>query len=297
MNNELIYDKHMAKAKKVISWVQNWRCTVAEVAYALSFLVNFALGKLLHVFSQEDEVYNYYNDKGNIFNQWFVKKGWGWTTLVIVVFFAIELSRRPNAKVLAAAILRYIIATFWWVLFTQWCFGHPIMDRVFLYTGGKCTSIDPDRFSRFSGGFPLVHLFQEVNGNFESRNVSSSTCRHLRGSWEGGHDPLGHVFLLVHSSLYLFHEIKPYWPGWAALVAKVRSGRQSGKNEGDRAVRVLRSAPQVAAIALLGLWWFMLLMTNMYFHLLAEKLVGLFFGYFGVAVVYYVPRWVNPQRV
>ena len=43
---------------------------------------------------------------------------------------------------------------------------------------------------------------------------------------------------------------------------------------------------------LIGLWWFMLLMTNIYFHLSLEKLVGLGFGYIGVAGLYWIPRWL-----
>lgn len=295
MNNEAIYDQHMAKAKHSMRLLERWRCTFAELAYAASFLLNFLLGKLLHVLSQEEEVYNYYNDKGNIFNQWFVKKGWGWTTFVIVLFYGVELAKRPDGKVVTRAIVRYALATIWWILFTQWCFGHPIMDKIFLFTGGKCSNIASERVSWLNGEL-MVSLFQETNGAFESRQVSSSTCRRLRGTWEGGHDPLGHVFLLVHSSLYLFHEIKPYWQGWSVFLRKLQANiRASSKSAVERAVAVVRTTPQVAVVLLLSLWWFMLLMTNMYFHLLTEKLVGLIFGYAGVAAVYYAPRWLHRQ--
>lgn len=296
MNNEATYNRHMATAKRTLSYLDTLKLTLAEAAYVSSFILNFILGKLLHVFSQKEEVYNYYNDKGNIFNQWFVKKGWGWTTFVIILFYSVEFSRRPDRRVMAKAAMRWILATIWWILFTQWCFGHPIMDKVFLFTGGKCSNINQERLDRFGGNGASFSLLQLLDGSFESRLVSSSTCRRLKGTWEGGHDPLGHVFLLVHSSLYLFHEIKPFWQGWASLLRNVQiSVRASTKSLSERVTDIIRTTPQVAVVLLLALWWFMLLMTNMYFHLLAEKLVGLLFGYFGVVAVYYMPRWVNRQ--
>lgn len=263
---------------------QKLRISVAELAFILSFALNFAIGKLLHLYSDQSEVYNYYNDKNNLFNQYFVKKGWAWTTMVIIFFYAVVVLRRknePSQRVLITAIARYFAATLWWALFTQWCFGLPIMDRVFVYTGGKC--VVPD-------GKHWAHLFEEIDGMFHSQKVSSFACRSLRGSWEGGHDPLGHVFLLVHSSLYLFFEIKPYWRGWSQFRRNIE--RLRGPNFPAKLVDTLNTTPQIAAVMLMALWWFMLLMTNMYFHLIAEKLVGLLFGYAAIGVVYILPRWL-----
>lgn len=289
-SNEVTYDKHMALIHRLS---RRWksRFTVAEVMYSLSFVLNFAVGKLLHVFSQPEEVYNYYNNKGNIFNQWFVKKGWAWTTGVILLFYVAECSKPAfRRQLLAGAFLRWAAATFWWILFTQWCFGIPIMDKVFLLSGGKCAAITGDRLSSFSD---KPQLFQLAGELYESKRISSATCRQLKGSWEGGHDPLGHVFLLVHSSLYLFHETKPFWKGWGFLYERwISFARETDRTNFVAKIRVfVTSSPSVVVLALLGLWWFMLLMTNMYFHSLAEKLVGLVFGYIGVAVVYWAPRW------
>lgn len=289
-SNEATYDRHMAQLEKI---AQKWksRLTLAEVAFSLSFVFNFALGKLLHVFSEPEEVYNYYNNKGNIFNQWFVKKGWAWTTGVIVIFYAAEYSKPVFRRhLLLGAFLRWAAATFWWVLFTQWCFGVPIMDKVFLLSGGKCAAISSDKVASFTNQF---HLFQAAGELYESKVISSSTCRRLRGSWEGGHDPLGHVFLLVHSSLYLFHETKPFWQGWGDLYENGASfvKKANRTNVATRFRLFVRASPSAVVVALLSLWWFMLLMTNMYFHSLGEKLVGLAFGYIGIAVVYWAPRW------
>lgn len=281
----MIYDRHASRLESASKFLNLMQLTVLEVIYAASFVVNFVLGKLLHLFSQEEEVYNYYNNKGNIFNQWFVKRGWGWTTVVIAIFYAIEYYKKQKIRWSYVAI-RYIVATAWWIAFTQWCFGLPIMDKVFVLTGGKCANISSDRLPG------QIALFLQNGDVFESNSITSFACRKLKGSWEGGHDPLGHVFLLVHSSLYLFHEIKPFWPGWNGLWLHLQRFRQSeSKLIGLR--DLLIGLPLLIVVQLLSLWWFMLLVTNMYFHSLAEKLVGLTFGYFAVAAVYYVPRYAR----
>lgn len=306
---------HLLAANRWLHSLHRHKITPSEFLYISSFLVNFIVGKLLHLFSQKEEVYNYYNDKGNVFNQYFVKKGWGWTTLVIVFFYTMKAlpavsstplkkggdTEAPNkagktlkitVSHLLVALFRYFVATFWWILFTQWCFGIPLMDKVFLLTGGKCGRIPLDNLSKFMNGKLLdLQFLKKIDELYESTAVSSQQCRKLRGSWEGGHDPLGHVFLLVHSSLYLFFEVKEHWGGLGRLVNDVRRTFRREQPTLD-AVSFLRRNPEVPIILLMALWWFMLLMTNMYFHLLAEKLVGLAFGYFGVVVMYLVPRWM-----
>lgn len=301
---------HLTLLDGYLNNVRRHRITPSELTYILSFVFNFATGKLLHLFSQKEEVYNYYNNKGNIFNQYFVKKGWGWTTAVILFFYIVKVSftnirsgkptddtlerthtRRLSTIHLLGAAFRYFCATLWWVLFTQWCFGLPIMDKVFLLTGGKCTGISEEKIaSHLNGKLLDSKVFQKIDQIYESSSVSSMVCRRLRGSWEGGHDPLGHVFLLVHSSLYLFFEMKQHWSGFGALIGDIRLLFQLG-NRRLNVWAFLKRNPEAPLILLMALWWYMLLMTNMYFHLLAEKLVGLAFGYFGIFVVYLAPRW------
>lgn len=290
MLNQEVYDRHYNAIKLLTSKLTALRITIYELLYILSFAVNFVVGKTLHVFSLKEEVYNYYNDKGNVFNQVFVKKGWGWTTLVITIFYAIRVVKSERkVPLVVGAILRWLVATFWWVLFTQWCFGLPIMDKVFLWTGGKCANIAGDRIASLAFVQLVSQLVEEAF--YESTQISSSTCRRLRGTWEGGHDPLGHVFLLVHSSLYLFHEIQTSWPGWLNLMARLRSSRARGG-----VVATVLDTPSLVVVWLLAMWWFMLLMTNMYFHSLAEKIMGLLAGYLGVFAVYYVPRYVGKKK-
>ncbi|KAJ8139592.1 hypothetical protein OY671_007196 [Metschnikowia pulcherrima] len=293
MSSVSVYQRHADKVTALSNRLTKYKVSLAEVVFDLSFVANFIVGKLIHVFSQEEEIYNYYNNKGNFFNQWFVKKGWGWTTAAILVFYVVHLQKSPHnrVKIALGAISRWAIATFWWVLFTQWCFGLPIMDKVFVLTGGKCASIPTTTVTTGFNG--LNRAFYLVGENYESVSVTSYNCRKMKGSWEGGHDPSGHVFLLVHASLYLFHEIRQFWPGWEEFISHAKETALVREIAVKQRVKsAVWALPHAPIMLLLALWWFMLLVTNMYFHSLAEKLVGLAFGYMGVIVVYYAPRYL-----
>lgn len=178
---------------------------------------------------------SFFADKRNFINQWFVKRGWLWFTLCYVA--AVFRQKKPHWKHI---VLRYVVATLWWVIFAQWLFGAPLMDRIFVWTGGQCS------------GDTVV--------------TTSRACRLTGGTWSGGHDPSGHIFIIVHSSLVLLMEL---WPG-------IKADRSlSNTSIGER-----------ISLSLLVLWGWMLLMTSVYFHSIPEKLSGLFLGLLEVAVVY-----------
>lgn len=306
--NDDKYDRHFQAISQFSDNVsKTLKVSVSELVFLLSFVANFFVGKLIHLTSQKEEVYNYYNNKRNVFNQIFVKRGWGWTTLIIVLFYSCLLytsnhpkiqGKQQRIQVIKRGVVNYAIATVWWVLFTQWCFGLPIMDKVFVWTGGKCTSIDQGVLLRHNPSFGASGVFAQIEADlsYESSRITSYMCRRLKGSWEGGHDPSGHVFLLIHSSLYLFLEALPFWVSWKTLyqnlfllVQKLRTGHA---NKPQLLLSFVLHSPHVLVLLLIGLWWFMLFMTNIYFHSIAEKLVGLVFGYLGIFVVYYCPRWL-----
>lgn len=307
-SNHDIYDRHFQKIEKSADSIsKRIRLSIGELIFLASFIANFFLGKLIHVTAQHEEVYNYYNNKRNLFNQLFVKKGWGWTTLIIVMFYSFLIygdnhpsvhTKQQRISVLKKAIFNYAIATIWWVLFTQWCFGLPLMDKVFVWTGGKCTGIAQEKLANHVPSYGSSSIFTEVESGlgYESRAITSYMCRKLRGSWEGGHDPSGHVFLLIHSSLYLFLEALPFWSSWALLKHHlcqfVSSWRLASASKPKSIISLFAQSPHAVVIPLISLWWFMLFMTNIYFHSIGEKLVGLVFGYVGLSVVYYVPRWL-----
>lgn len=290
--NAAKYDHH----KKLLKTFGNllntkYKLTVIETVFLGSFLINFFVGKIIHFTSQHEEVYNYYNDKNNILNQLFVKKGWLWTTVVIsMLYIGAYISNHPHVssintgKVAIRAIVNYAISTIWWWLFTQKCFGLPLMDKIFLWTGGKCVNVQAENLGSHA------QFFTQVADVYESNSVGSVACRRVRGSWEGGHDPSGHVFLMVHLSLYLFFEMMQFIDGdvltkWKSFYSKFKA-KPSISSLG----LFVLNHPYLPALWLVGLWWFMLLMTNIYFHTILEKLVGLGFGYL-ISLVYLVPRW------
>jgi len=110
------------------------------------------------------------------------------------------------------------------------------MDWTFLVTGGKCQLVDTDpmRAKEEMGTVQMV--------------FTSAACKVAGGKWSGGHDLSGHVFLLTHASLFLWSELLPI------LSLSGAAGWES-----------------VGVLALLGLWWWMLLMTGVYFHTWLEK--------------------------
>ncbi|EJS43788.1 scs3p [Saccharomyces arboricola H-6] len=84
-------------------------------------------------------------NKDGLVNSLFVKKGWFWTSLVgwwcIIRYCAIPAATARGRRTrIAQSFKRYAILTIWWYVFTQgiWFGVAPIMDLVFVYTGGHC---------------------------------------------------------------------------------------------------------------------------------------------------------------
>lgn len=196
---------------------------------------------------------SYFSNKRNIFNVLFVKQGWLWTTIVYVLH-AVHTIRTFGANNKLGGPVKYVIrysaAMIWWLFFTQWLFGLPIMDRVFVITGGTCEGVDVENLG----------------------TVTSALCRARGGVWIGGHDPSGHTFLMVHSSLMLWFELLP-----------------TIKFDSSTPLPLMNKI----SLAVLALWWWMLLMTAIYFHSFFEKLGGLVWGYIEVLVVYVLARRVT----
>ncbi|KAL2104570.1 hypothetical protein VUR80DRAFT_10248 [Thermomyces stellatus] len=188
----------------------------------------------------------------------------------------------------ARAVVRWGLATGWWILVTQWCFGPPIIDRGFRWTGGKCEVVE----GKVEGGeADMGEVFTAV------------ACRAVGGRWHGGHDISGHVFLLVLGTGFLLQEL-----GWVVARWTGRHGEertvvmtdgavksagvesQTLVGEGQAADSLGLGGRVVAAVIALNLW--MLLMTAIYFHTWVEKLTGLITALVGLYAVYIVPRFV-----
>lgn len=164
------------------------------------------LGQFMNKFSPIETIENYFTSPGNIVNTYYVKKGWFWT---IAIYFCVSFryysKETVNKKLLIRSLLRVFFFTICWFFFTQWFFGAPIMDKVFVWTGGQCANVNQDKIP------DALKRYFKVSADiapdlFQSAAVSSATCRLLKGNWDGGHDPSGHVFLLTLSVIILILE-------------------------------------------------------------------------------------------
>ncbi|KAJ9136817.1 Inositol phospholipid biosynthesis protein [Pleurostoma richardsiae] len=239
---------------------------------------------------------SYFARKDNVFNTLFVKRGWAW---VSAAFFGFLLTHpalaEPRRR--AAAVARWALVTGWWVLVTQWCFGPAIIDRGFRITGGKCEVVE----NKLEEG--------EVDGVGEV--FTAVACKASGGSWRGGHDISGHVFLLVLGSYFLLQEVGWVYVRWRGRRREERSvvmhdgAVKSAAVEGER-IGPVAGGPTANhdglgiggrfAGAVIVLSWWMILMTAIYFHTWFEKLTGLLVAFSGLYVVYILPRFIPAVR-
>ncbi|KAI1074469.1 inositol phospholipid synthesis protein Scs3p [Whalleya microplaca] len=234
---------------------------------------------------------SYFARKDNVFNTLFVKRGWGWITLAFALF-ALTHPALGSAGRRARAALRWALVTGWWILVTQWCFGPAVIDRGFRFTGGKCEGAEE---AVLGGAADTAEVF------------TAAACKATGGRWSGGHDISGHVFLLVLGSFFLLQEV-----GWVVY----RAGGFGGRGREERSIVMSDGAVKGAGVeteeskggeeelglggkfvlVVVGLCWWMLLMTAIYFHTWFEKLTGLLVAFMAIYPVYVLPRWIPALR-
>lgn len=278
---------------------------------------------------------SYFARKSNIFNRYFVKIGWFWTSLAFFVFVATHSLRARRASASATsdravrkstinklhALLRYGLITCLWAAMTQWCFGPPLIDRGFRFTGGQCQLLAEAE---------SPHTDQEMSA---ARKVAThAACKAVGGSWKGGHDISGHVFILILGSAMLWLEIMPIVLSAAGLGEQRRIRTQNGTvvsadvvepeprgSARDCAAAAVSKAKDDTnipssssssssdseqglgigvrlALAVAILSWWMLLMTAAYFHTWFEKFTGFLVAFTAIGAVYFAPREIPALR-
>ncbi|KDN53492.1 hypothetical protein K437DRAFT_265562 [Tilletiaria anomala UBC 951] len=207
---------------------------------------------------------------------------------------------------LSISLFRFATATLCWVLFAGWFFGPPLMLRVLIATGGECVPVNTApttslfslpakvdtvycyrRKSLTRSSHP--HLFPAGDA-FASRVASHGG---VKVQWKGGHDVSGHTFILTLSILYLLEELSPFVPYLVPALADfypksvwwptnpfrgpapaaVSTGHSKGAKK-PTPMQALSLAAALSVLALIGLWSFMLLTTQVYFHTTFEKATG-----------------------
>ena len=229
---------------------------------------------------------SYFARKSNVFNIYFVKIAWAWYTGVFFMLILLRLgnsfasheSRQSPSKPIAQALARYAVVTAWWCAVTQWFFGPPIIDRSFRFSGGRCE----------------IRVVDESTASVDRTAdiptlVTAAACKLAGGAWKGGHDISGHVFLLVLGSAFLYLEGAPTF--FANFLYR-QEHRQTSRKEGmDSDIDITRISPTDGlqssvvlwlSIGVVGLSWWMLLMTATYFHTWFEKVCGVMSSFIGL---------------
>ena len=209
---------------------------------------------------------NYFARKNNIFNVYFVKIGWLWTTaafLSLLLTYPAFNSRRIDVNTrlrrIWQACFRYALITVSWTLTTQWCFGPAIIDRGFIATGGKCHR--------------PVHRSTALLSEIDTI-LTAVACKASGGSWSGGHDVSGHAFMLVVASAFLAFELAgSLWP--ATDSSQGIKDKDEGSPVRDQDTGDTLNGPtgwsRNFVLGVIGLSLWMLLMTGIWFHTFLEK--------------------------
>ncbi|KAI5297160.1 Negative regulator of mitotic exit [Ascosphaera pollenicola] len=136
---------------------------------------------------------------------------------------------------------------------------------------------------------------------------SAAECRVSGGKWKGGRDISGHVFMLVLMSAVLFLE----WFGAAEVVVgdlkasdlkagdeqeKKEKETKKGEEDGKRGEECADKWMRIIVWVMVGLSFWMLLMTAIFFHTWLEKIAGLVIALITVFVVYFLPADVPSLR-
>ena len=165
---------------------------------------------------------------------------------------------------------RYLLASLYWFYLTQatWFglrLGPSITHRILRSSGAVCV---PSAIAHD----PLVQHPASVKSMHHDGGGGGLVCTGAKGEyWRGGHDVSGHAFMMVHCSLFLFELVLPLLP---TLFPAFFVGPRINIHPAVRAIAY-------AAVGMIALSWWMLLMTNLFFHSPTEKLSGFGFGLMG----------------
>ncbi|KAN0090780.1 Inositol phospholipid synthesis and fat-storage-inducing TM domain containing protein [Tylopilus felleus] len=207
---------------------------------------------------------DYFANKSNLLNVWFIKRAWGWTSFAFL-FLWLTSARRIQTL---SRVLQWTIASFAWLAFTSWFFGPALIEWLILFSGGECTValpsgaafIVPSEYcltkSRLS---PLTHPTLFASPLVLPEGAWSTVPRLRRG-----HDVSGHVFLLTMSILFLADQLAP------SLRALPWSR--------------MHTWAVTATVGLIAIWLFALGTTSVYFHTPWEKLTGYLLGLAGYSL-------------
>ena len=205
---------------------------------------------------------SYFARKSNVFNQLFVKKAWGWTSLAFFLIYGTS----PFNKRSLARVGRWVAITWLWGAFTLWFFGPSLFERFLQYSGAECVVAVPPTLRNDAAyllNVPVEYCHtKSIVGTDTHPALFTSMLMPPPEAWRGrprlyrGHDVSGHIFLLTLCIFFLADQIATSLKPRPVII--------------DRSHALALNA----ALALLGIWWWMTLMTAVYFHTPMEKVTG-----------------------
>lgn len=197
----------------------------------------------------------------------------------LALFLIRNLRKRSSAtKSIGQPLLRYVLITAIWVFTTQWFFGPALIDRGFRATGGRCE------------GSPAV---MDTDMSDTKMVLTAMACKAVGGQWKGGHDVSGHVFMLVLGSAFLALEL---FGTSGSATRNADEGRRKDRGDGENVQTQTRIWAERFVYLVIGLSWWMLLMTGVWFHTWLEKFSGLAIAFGAIYVIYFLPRGLPAWR-
>lgn len=180
----------------------------------------------------------------------------------------------------AASVRRYLLATLYWFYLTQatWfgrSLGPSITFRILRSSGAVCVPSALSSEAVAQAGQGGLH----ADGPHDA-GAPPLVCTGARGEyWRGGHDVSGHAFMMIHCGMFVFELVYPLLPAlFPSLFRYAASARPPAAPKRFHPVVMLLG---YAAVAMIALCWWMLLMTSLFFHSSSEKLTGVAFGVLG----------------
>lgn len=216
--------------------------------------ITFVIGSFLHDYFPLPG--SYFSNRKNFFNVYFVKKGWGWTLVLLSGYISSLLIKQKvnNWHTFYKHLSRLGVTTVLWFIFTT---AFEIIEN---YTGA-CLG--------------------------EANLLYKNVCIKKEFLWDG-FDISGHCFLLAFCILIINEELNCSTNILTCNHNGVVHSTEPNRGKGIRVIFGIRIREEVfeQAIEWLGfillllmvLWEIMLFFTCLYFHTLSQKLLGFSLG-------------------
>ena len=216
--------------------------------------ITFVIGSFFHDYLPLPS--SYFSNPKNFFNQFFVKKGWGWTFFLLSGYISSLLVKQKayNLLTLYKHLSRLFVTTFFWFAFTT--AFEMINTKTGMCLGGK--------------------------------EIGSKYLCVSNGLLWNGYDISGHAFLLTFCILIINEELNCSNNILTLTHNGVTRSTEIQNGKGVRNVFGFVVNEEVfehfiewlglLLVLLMLLWEIMLFFTCLYFHTLSEKLIGVACG-------------------